>query len=163
MVIPIESYNSSVIEWREREGVIEVLVLDSTPTNPDFPDDVQTKFPGGGGEEGESPEDTARREFKDETGRSIREDAKLKPIYSRLVADHHKVGFLVHESDCEGQLDEVPRLEGDSIINNRRYLTIDQVIADIYQPRHNQTQLHLVRNAKREIEKILLTRALQKV
>jgi 8-oxo-dGTP pyrophosphatase MutT (NUDIX family) len=147
--------------WRERGGVIEVLVIDSIPTNPAFRREVQVKFPGGGGEFGETPEAAARREFREEVGLRIREKTPLSLIYAPRCGRHDKFGFLFERNGCRGSISKADWSDGDSRIANRRFVSIEEAKDIVYRTSRNMTQLFLAVYAEREIERILKYQTLQ--
>jgi 8-oxo-dGTP pyrophosphatase MutT (NUDIX family) len=59
---------AAVAVWRRTEAGVEWLVLHRSHFGPDFAGDWAWGSPGGGCEEGESVEECARRELREETG-----------------------------------------------------------------------------------------------
>lgn len=160
MVIIPTNFNASAVCWRERGGVIEVLVIDSILTNPAFRREVQVKFPGGGGMLGETPEEAVRREFREEVGLRIRQKTLLSLIYAPRFGRHDKFGFLFERDGCRGSISKVDCLDQDSVITNRRFIPIKTAKDIVYRTPRNMTQLYLAVNAEKEIERILKYRPL---
>ena len=96
-----------VVAYKYELGELYVLVQDSLGTNPRYPDqEVQTKHPGGKNRdhlEDIDLEDTAIREFEEETGLTF-ERGEGKKIYDVITGLHRKVAYLVDRDSLVGKM-----------------------------------------------------------
>ncbi|MHB1330525.1 MAG: NUDIX hydrolase [Minisyncoccota bacterium] len=139
------NHNSVVVVWRRgKDGrSVEFLVMNSIPTNPQFPKDLQVKFPGGGVEGIETPEETARRELKEETGFRVRGKTIVHRVYRSESNGHTKYGFVVNREGCRGSLRKVLLDEGDSILYPPKWVKVSEVLAVIHQHPKNKSHLYI--------------------
>lgn len=137
------SHNSVNVIWRlGRGGGIEFLVVDSIPTHPSPRDELQTKFPGGGDEEGETPEATLRRETKEETGLRIRQKTEVIQIY-RSGNGHRKYGFLTERRGCRGSMRKHDLVENDSVVKPPRWMKAGEALKVIHRHLNNESHFHI--------------------
>lgn len=149
----MSSHNSIMIPWWIERGVVMTYVMDATLTNPRFEQKNQVRIPGGGEKEGESPLDTAHREFKEETGWVIKKKYRPLLIQRELkVGNHLKTAWLVPREACRGRLRTRPLYEGDAILEPPRPVTFDEAIRTVHRSRSNSFNLLALEKAHEMIK-----------
>lgn len=145
MGTPPNHFAAVIFWWHDENGELMTIVVDSTPTNKDYPDqEKQTKIPGGMGKDGETCWDTARREAGlEETWLEIVCMLSTPdPFYAETKGRHTKVAYLVPIDCCTGKLRDVPLVENDSILDPPRIIPMEQAITEAYFTEYNGFHRH---------------------
>ena len=122
-----ETHFAGIIIFRQgQEGEVEFFVLDS-----DHRGVITTKFPGGMNEPGEPPEETVRREAREEGG--YKDVAFWGPVYNlEIVGTHHqKIFFAAHgiSNNLRGQPRQEKILDGEDTLYPPRWIGSGEALA----------------------------------
>ncbi len=125
--MPIAPHNSVVFILKPTERrVPDVLLLRAMPNMHIAEEEVHYRPPGGTAEGKETPEETARRETRQETGLKIPSSAPLNLFYKREFGRHTKYGFWIMRSDCRGSYNKFTRHDRKNRIIGRTWVPLDE-------------------------------------
>ena len=94
-----------------------MLLIETIPQHPRPEDRSIFKIPGGSAKNNkETPEETGKREFREETGRKIRSKTELERVVSIVRPGHSKLGYMVDDKLCKGRLYK----KGDDLVYERK-------------------------------------------
>lgn len=116
------------------------LVIERSKQRPHY-----WKFPGGTGELGETPEETAARELEEETGLDL-----PSSIFSRVreeVVTHHKIFFFVTAPDFQGLKEQGNDGEEVCLFSLRDILSGKQLILPAHRSFAQDIKMLATRNA----------------
>ena len=134
-------HNSVVLILRRTEGdVPEVLLLRCLPNMHLAEVEPFYKLPGGSATGNETPEETGRREVREETGLKIRLGAPMTRFYAREFERHTKYGLWIWRSHCRGRLNKTPRNDRKTRILDRIWVSLDKAKLLITPGLRNNTQ-----------------------
>lgn len=123
-----------VVRWDAKAQDIEFLTILSEFRNPDGSfGPIQYKFPGGMVEEGESAEDAAIRELREETGIVVRPQNRRHLILANRSFQNGVLYsfFVIERGRCGGRLDHGVKHDRKSRITERRWVSPNELIAKI--------------------------------
>lgn len=151
----VPSIFEAVIVWRlnPATGEIENLVLDYEPRvgadekgNPIY-GEPQLKFPGGGLEEGEAPEEGLIRELYQETGLRISSNNRhnLEYLWSEVRLGHTKIFYRIWRKHCSGKLRRAVVYENDSRLSNHRWVPEKELYGKMYRTHHEAFKVSISR------------------
>ncbi|MDB5254539.1 MAG: hypothetical protein JWL80_605 [Parcubacteria group bacterium] len=165
MFTPRVDHNSVAVVWRPGHlpGVNQMLVAYciqpdlfrslGCPAFEDIPEEyLSVRVPGGGGNFGESPEDTFRRELREETGLKAKRAAPLHWVYRRRFQAHVKNGFLISRSDCKGSLYKKPYWDRKTVIVGFRWCTFEEALHRFSQDGHRGSHFWVIRKAQSALQ-----------
>ncbi len=147
--------------WQRNEnGVVEFLVVDAIPTNPEYLKsknacgDVQIKPPGGRADKDDKDlVMTGRRETKEEAGLTMKLRAKPQLIYQpRPVKGHRKVAYLVHADAFRGRLRTKVKEDKNSRLLPPRWMPAIDFLRLGFQTTHNKFYINAALKACEVLE-----------
>ncbi|MFZ2769761.1 MAG: hypothetical protein WA048_00895 [Minisyncoccia bacterium] len=123
-----------LVIWREMNGEIEFLVIDSKSIDPRYRGrPKQTKFVGGTNNDHlhEMIKQTRERETTEETDLVI--VGEVDEIYKDTkYAGHKKYFYIVNISDCSGTLRKVPKIDNGDLLSEPYWVKAKELTKKIY-------------------------------
>jgi ADP-ribose pyrophosphatase len=129
--VRFKSPHNSVVAVYRRSGSggdVEVLLLKCLHNIPRPEDVISYKLPGGKAEAEEIPEETARRELREETGLKLPKKVEPLLIYQTQTLEHVKYGFAVNRASCKGSLYKGVRIDGRTRIVGHAWVSLDRAL-----------------------------------
>lgn len=137
------NHNSTVAVLRlsDQDRNLQVLLLKCLPIPNRPEDEIFYKIPGGVGKNGEEPEDTARRELKEETGLKIPKKVKLNLVDVEMIGSHTKYGYYVLRQHCNGSIRKIPHNDRKTRFVGTEWVPIERAL-ELIQPREENRSQH---------------------
>ncbi|MBX4198698.1 NUDIX hydrolase [Candidatus Parcubacteria bacterium] len=135
-----------------KDGEAQILLLKCQPF-PNKPEDVPWyEIPGGDYKPQatldapkETPEETAKRETREETGLKIPQNAPIEEFYLEILpSGHKKHGFHVTRKCCKGKRHKTPRNDGNKRILENDWFKVSDALALIQPGEDGRTQYDIL-------------------
>jgi hypothetical protein len=138
-------FAASAVWWIEK-GVVHLIFIDSIPNNPNYPDEVQKKCPGGRSEGDETSEQVAVRELWQETGLKLKKRIKPISVYHPRADKHghRKQGFIIPRSGCRGYLHSSGHQDDNSSLSRPYPITLDKALKVVFHNDRNKFHLNFL-------------------